>query len=147
MEVAELSPLGTLDPEEGARLLRGAAKAYLSRLRAIAQASDPEDRALRILLGRLEAEASSRLGGWADGGESAATALVESFFPSLRYGFGEGRLNRESALYLAECLHEEAFWFYRTLAETTPDEGDRALLERAALAEWGRLAYLRSVLL
>jgi rubrerythrin len=146
MKVLEPVDFGALDCEERSRLMRAAAEVCVSRLRAIADAADPKDRALHRLLEELEAEARRQLQR-VGGGEKTEAVPIEPFFPSLRWGFGEGWLDRESALHFAECLQEEAFRFYRTLAETAPDESERAALNRAALTEWGRLERLRSVLL
>lgn len=146
MKMLEAVDFGALSAEERSRLMRAAAEVCVSRLRAIADAADPKDRALHRLLEELEAEARRHLQR-VGGGQKSEAAPIEPFFPSLRWGFGEGWLDRESALHFAECLHQEAFLFYRTLAETSPDDGERAAAARVALNEWGRLERLRSVLL
>lgn len=139
-------------PRQCLRMARFAARACLARLQAIAENSDPADVPLRQLLTELQDEAHRRLESLAPAGpEEHPTPLeqewIRTHFASLQQGFGEGALNRDCALHIAECLKEEASRFYRALSDVAIEEQDRILLQRAALAEWGHLQRLRRVLL
>jgi hypothetical protein len=152
MRFEELSPRQVLE------VSRQAARLCAGRYRELAATSDPGDEALHRL---LETQAGDE-GACAEEIEQLAEAilpdsdpslderagrtLIADHLPSLTRRLGEGPLDRDIALYVAECLQEESSRFHRALADFAPDEESQTLLERVALREWAHLAQLRSVL-
>ena len=130
-----------------------------SRLRQIAQASDPADIALQELLARMAAEIRQQartIQGPRDpfvllAGSRLAPEDVREFIlaslSSLTKGFGEGRLHRDNALFFAESLEEEVSRFYRMLAAHARETNTRTYFSDLSEREHERLRFLREVVL
>lgn len=140
-------------------LAREAGEECYARFSQIAQASDPNDRALQELLVKMAREAYSqaqafdkfefRVDPHAEGFLTfdGMRKLIRKALPSLSKSFGEGSLHRDIALFYAESLEEEASRFYRTLAGHAREWQTRELFSDLSERERGKLRYLREVVL
>jgi hypothetical protein len=154
--------LKELSTHELSHLCREAGEVRVRRFTQIAEAADPTDRPLQELLAQMAqmpkvAELPARA--VPDGEERQSPEslpfrkrgelmeLLRSYLTSLSKGFGEGRLHRDIALFLAESLEEEAARLYRALAEHAPERRTRALLLDLSECERGNLRFLREVVL
>jgi len=128
-----------------------------SRLRQIAEASDPSDHALKELLEKVasdtDRQARSLPGEHRPDGPSCRLksegirAMVRGTISFLSKSFGEGKLPRDIALYYAECLAEELSCFYRKLADRASESRVRAICCRLSECEQSRRQFLRGVVL
>lgn len=146
--------VGTLPLQERVHLARQAAEIRLHRLEAIARFSDPQDTPVRELLRTLTSQASLgldrlrriRTGGmWIE--DERAKALLREWIHSAWQRFGEGPLDREVALYLAEALLDECACFLGALSNGTTEPGVRKCLEDVADSCRHHLEHVRRVIL
>lgn len=136
-----------------------ATMACVARLEKLVRWADPQDEALQGLLGALVDNASLRIRDLeraqplfrSDGPfqlrHGDVQRLVNAYFPSLSRPLGEGYLDRETGMYLAECLEEEAAHFFRMMATLATDEGSRKFFLRSEKCEESFLDHVRHVLL
>ena len=142
-----------LRPRDRLHLYRGAVTLSLKRLKGILRSADPSDRPLKHLLGQMIAEEEHRaahargLDGKPSADTSPADPILQSFFPSARETFGEGRLHREAALYYAEVMACEQASFFEAVGEGAEGAEARAAFSQAREAALRRIDHLRSVIL
>lgn len=148
------SSVGTLPLQERVHLARQAAEIRLRRLEAIARFSDPQDTPVRELLRTLTSQASLgldrlrriRTGGmWIE--DERARALLREWIHSAWQRFGEGPLDREVALYLAEALLDECACFLVALSNGATEPAVRKCLEDVAENCRHHLDHVRRVIL
>jgi len=151
--------LGTLHLGELLALSRRSMEVGARRYGEIAETSDPTDAPLQELLGKMALRAGiqarsveefenqlpeeSRLG--SQSGE--AMTLIRSYLTSLSKRHGEGPMDRDIALFMAESLEEELARFHRALAEHARESRPRRLLAEMSERELDTLHYLREVIL
>lgn len=73
--------------------------------------------------------------------------MLEAYFPSFYRSPGEGPIDRERGMYLAECLEEESARFYRKMAECASDPASKDLFRRLEREDDSFLQLVRDVLL
>jgi rubrerythrin len=148
--------LNGLSTQELSDLCRHGGQVCVSRFRQIAEAADPADRPLQELLSQMAKGADLQARAIPEVEEPSSQQLrprgemmelIRSYLTSLSKGFGEGRLHRDIALFLAESLEEEAARLYRTLAEHAREWRSRALFLELSECERGKLRFLREVVL
>lgn len=151
--------LRDLSVKELTFLSEEAAKACAHRLTQIAQAADPSDGVLQNLLGELAHEASPIPPFLEEGGEAGSLAperplasskvkdFVRGSLNSLSKRFGEGRLDRDIALFFAESIEEEVSRFYLKLSQHAGHHPIRSRLFDLSERERGKLRHLREVVL
>ena len=148
--------LDALSSQDLALVCRKAGEECESRLRKIAERSDPSDRALRDLLTGLAVEARSQVQSLEPAGDRRPSGwlsvesireFIRSGMKSLSRSFGEGRLHRDAALFYAESLEEELARFYRMLAEHAREAETRNVCFELSEREKGKLRFLRDVVL
>lgn len=149
--------LGTLTSQELALVCKETGEECGSRLRQIAEASDPSDHALKELLERValdtdrEARSLAGVNRPVDTSDRLSSdgirAMIRSAISFLSKSFGEGKLPRDIALYYAECLAEELSCFYRKLADRASETRVRAVCCRLSECEQNRRQFLRGVVL
>ena len=136
-----------------------AGELYVNRLVEIAGSTDPTDRRVQELLDEMTADAKRQVeavrlyashvklpSAWRlDPGER--NRVLWKRFPSARKRFGEGRLNREQALYFAETLQEESYRFHRALAEEAPNFLTKSFFENQGERCACSVDHLRTVVL
>ena len=146
--------VGTLPIQERVHLARQAAEIRLRRLEAITRFSDPQDAPMRDLLRTLTSQASLgldrlrriRTGGmWIE--DERARVLLREWIHSAWQRFGEGPLDREVALYLAEALLDECAGFLVALSKGATEPGVRTCLEDLAENCRRHLEHVRQVIL
>lgn len=144
----------TLPLQERVHLARQAAEIRLRRLEAITRFSDPQDTPVRELLRTLTSQASLgldrlrriRTGGmWIE--DERARALLREWIHSAWQRFGEGPLDREVALYLAESLLDECACFLVALSNGATEPAVRNCLEDLANNCRSHLEHVRRVIL
>jgi hypothetical protein len=129
------------------------------RLDAIAEAAETDDRPLRGLLRRMaldkemraadvervenEQPEESRLPSRAE----EAVSFIRGYLTSVGKRFGEGPLNRDVALFLAESLEEEASRLFRVLAGHSREGRTARFFLEQSECERGKLHELRDVVL
>jgi hypothetical protein len=144
---------------ERIELALAAARTCIRRTETLLSQADPQDGPLQKLLQSLAKKAAQRL---TDLERHARTLpgpgstrwtgkelrdLLRKRFPSVSRPLGEAWINRESGMFLAECLEEECAAFYRDLAAGTTDPATQRLFEDLAKQEQSILEYVRRVLL
>ncbi len=149
--------LQVLSLNECLSLCRGAAVLVMHRFRWLGQQVTPEDRPLALLFADLAGDVEKILVEiWKLEGVDRPPEVLEKesgqqvargFLPSLLKTVGDGPLDRESGLYLAECLLEDFADFFGALVRQAEDEQARDLLQRSQQAVSTRLGLLRHVLL
>ena len=129
------------------------------RFREIAEGADPTDQALQDLLRKMSLDTDIRAssaeeleGRVSDESRLAsrpeeAMHLIRSYLTSLSKRFGEGPLNRDAALFLAESLEEEASRLYGVLATHSRESDIRSLFQDLSERERTNLHFLREVVL
>lgn len=146
--------VGTLPLQERVHLARQAAEIRLRRLEAIARFSDPQDAPVRDLLLTLTSQASLgldrlrriRTGGmWIE--DERARVLLREWIHSAWQRFGEGPLDREVALYLAEALLDECACFLVALSNGTTEPAVQRCFEDVAENCRRHLEHVRQVIL
>ena len=145
-----MTRMEVLSSGECRSLCREAAVLVLRRFRLLATQSDPGDRPLTLLFGDLAAEVERSLveiGPLEIHEPETGRGVAGGFLPSLSKSPGGGELDRESGLYLAECIFQDLAGFYGTLVRQTGDERSKALLQRSKSAAESRLEYLRTVVM
>jgi hypothetical protein len=133
--------------------------ACVRRLQILTQCSDPEDAGVQGLLDSLAKKAldrteeldlfrrrtlskkPSRLN------RKVTEELLRRHFPSFSRPLGEGRLDREAATYLAECVEEECAGFYRSLSDGLEDSDSRTLFRTLGNQDLSFLEFVRHVIL
>ena len=151
MKIEELSREGQL------ALCRRIERHCGLRLRSLRRFADPQDKPLHKILDEriddwsLQLRALERLDRRSPEPPSLDDAelvsLLRDRFPSQRSGFGEGPVNRDVALYLAECVEDERSRFYHGMAAAARDGDTRALFQSFADRDEAHLKFLRTVLL
>jgi hypothetical protein len=136
---------------------RQAVRLVLARLRLLAlqaQAGDPplhqlfnglagDVEKILVEIGRFEGQ-----GGSPDLlPDEAGQGIARGLLPSLSKFSGGDSIDRESGIYLAECMEVELAGFFGTLARLAGDEESRAFHLRSKQAVEARLEFLRHVLL
>jgi hypothetical protein len=151
--------LDELNAAEKYQLAMAATLASVDRLKKLVRWSDPHDEALHAFLQsllrdeerRADALEQSREGRGLLGPSRLRHAdierLLKGFFPSFHKRVGEGPIDRERGMYLAECLEEESARFYRGLAERSADDFSRKLFVRLEREDDSFLRLVRDVLL
>ena len=148
-----------LHPRTVAELAFRAAEASLERLKSIHQNSDPLDRPLRRLTGRIisgkedqvqfleQLESTMGLDFHPRLSGLCLEMTFREHFISHSCPFGEGYLNRESTMYFIESTTQELSRFFSILSSGTWDQVLSSLLRDAAEAEESLLSFVRSVIL
>jgi hypothetical protein len=148
LETCELLTVGRRALEMGAR-----------RFDEIARAADPSDGPLRDVLRKMSLDAELQAAAVEEHEnvmpEEARLSckpedglrLIRGYLISLRKGFGEGPLNRDVALFLAESLQEEMLRLCRVLAGHAREWGVGRVFSDLAEREQVNSRYLREVVL
>jgi hypothetical protein len=151
--------ISELSLKERHDLSLAAIMACIERLEKLVRWADPRDEALQGLLGALVDNAELRIrelelaqplftsNGPLRLRHGDVDRLVHAYFPSLSRPLGEGYLDRERGIYLAECLEEEAAYFFRMMATLAPDEGSKNFFLHSERCEESFLEHVRHVLL
>ena len=146
--------VGTLPIQERVHLARQVSEIRLRRLEAITRFSDPQDAPVRELLRTLTSQASVgldrlrrlRTGGmWIE--DERARVLLKEWMHSAWQRFGEGPLDREVSLYLAEALLDECACFLVALSKGAGEPAVRNCLEDLAENCRRHLEHVRQVIL
>ena len=149
--------LDRLSPEELTLVCRETGEECGSRFTQIAEASDPTDHALKILLERIASD--TRLQARSIAGTTRPSdppcrltsegvrRIVRSAVSFLSRSFGEGKLPRDIALYYAESLADELSRFYRMLEARAGETRVRAVCRRLSECEQKKRQFLREVVL
>jgi hypothetical protein len=153
-----MSPDG-LKLAEKHELALAATMACVDQLKKLMRWSDPHDPALPAFLESLVQNEERRLDELERAGirrgrsvpgrlrHADLRRLLEKFFPSFSRSFGEGPMDRERGMYLAECLEEESANFYRQLANQTIDPAAKELFLRLEREDDSFLQHVRDALL
>jgi hypothetical protein len=151
MKIQEMSREGQL------ALCRRVERLCGLRLRSLRRFADPQDKPLHKIIDEriddwsLQLHALERLERQGPQPPSPDDASIAVFlrdqFPSQRNGFGEGPVNRDVALYLAECVEDERSRFYHLMAAAARDGDARTLFQQFADRDEAHLKFLRTVLL
>jgi hypothetical protein len=131
----------------------------VDRLNKLTRWSDPRDAALHAFLESLlkneerRVDELERVGIRRDRpgpgrlSHAELRRLMKKFFPSFYRPFGEGPMDRERGMYLAECLEEESARFYREMADHATDQATKELFLRLEREDDSCLQLVRDVLL
>jgi hypothetical protein len=149
--------LEELSPQKKLSLCRQAARLVLQRLRKLAQQAEAGDPPLNLLFKGLAGDVEkilveigqfeSRGGSSEVQPEEAGDGIARGFLPSLQKSSGGGSVDRESGIYLAECMGGDLAGIFGTLSGQAGDEASRAFYVRSKQAVEARLEFLRHVLL
>lgn len=150
---------GDLGQGELLVLGRRASELCARRFEQLGQAADPSDEPLRKLLNKMACDAMSQAAD-VEGCENqrpedsrlpscpdAALRLIRSYLTSLSKSLGEGPLHRDTALFFAESLEEEASRLYRTLSGHSRESWAVQMFSTMADHEKGNFHYLREMVL
>ena len=134
----------------------GATVACMDRLKKLARWSDARDESLQNFLQSLlrneerRLDELNRIGVRPDRPRprrlqnADLQMLLHGFFPSFYRPLGEGFLDRERGMYLAECLEEESARFYHEMANRVTDPASRTLFLRLEREDGSNLKLVRS---
>jgi hypothetical protein len=140
-------------------LALAATVACVDRLKKLMRWSDPRDAALHAFLESLLRNEERRVDELERAGirrdrsgpgrlrHADLRRLLEGFFPSFYRPFGEGPMDRERGMYLAECLEEESARFYLEMAAHATDPATQNLFLRLEREDDLFLQLVRNILL
>lgn len=146
-------------PSERYDLALAATLACVDRLRNLLRWSDARDIALHEFLRSLLRNELRRLSDLGRAGirpkgprserldPDTLRRLLEESFPSFYKPLGEGPIDRERALYLAECLEEESARFYRELSGPATNPAAKNTFLRLKREDDSALQFVRDVVL
>jgi hypothetical protein len=149
------------DLRDGERfdLALAATTACVDRLKKLVRWSDPHDEPLQSFLESLLGNEERRLDELERAGvrrprpglsrlrHADLRSLLKEYFPSFYKPLGEGSVDREHGMYLAECLEEESAHFYRDMAGHSTDPASKDLFLRLEREDDSFLQLVRDVLL
>jgi hypothetical protein len=151
--------LDDLRVSEKQDLALAATAACVDRLKKLTRWSDPHDAALHAFLQSLLQNEERRFDELERAGirrdrsgpgrlsQADRRRMLKEFFPSFYKPFGEGPMDREREMYLAECLEEESARFYREMADHATDPANEDLFLRLEREDDSFLQLVRDVLL
>jgi hypothetical protein len=149
--------LEELSPQKRLSVGRQAVRLVLARLRKLALqtlAGDPplyqlfnglagDVEKILVEIGRFESQ-----GGSPDLlPESEGQGIARGFLPSLQISSGGANVDRESGIYLSECMGKDLVGLFETLGRQSCDAESKAFYLRSKQAVEARLEFLRHVLL